>query len=54
MSFKLNPPTIKELGNLVKTCHKNRAGAVLATALVVLVVLAVGVSVAIARSGFQG
>jgi hypothetical protein len=53
MSFKFNPPALKELGNLVKTCHKYRVGAVLATVLVVLVILAFGVSAAIARSGFH-
>jgi hypothetical protein len=52
MSFKFNPPTLKELGNLVKTCHKHRAGAMLATVLVVLVILASGVSVALARGAW--
>ena len=50
MPHKFNPPSLKELGNLVKTCHKHRAGAVLATVLVVLVILAFGVAAAIARS----
>lgn len=46
-----SPPTLKALGDLVKTCHKYRVGAVLATALIVLAFLAFGVSVAIA-TGF--
>lgn len=53
MPLKLNPPTLKELGNLVKTCHKYRVGAVLAGGLVVLVILAIGLSAAIARGGFH-
>lgn len=44
MPFKLNSPTIKALGQLVKTCHKYPRGVFLAA----LLIFVSGVSVAIA------
>jgi hypothetical protein len=46
MSFNFNPPTIKALGQLVKTCHKYPRGVFLA----MMLILASGASVAIACS----
>jgi len=44
MSFNFNAPTIKALGQLVKTCHKHPRGVFLA----VMLILASGASVAMA------
>ena len=48
MPFKFNPPTIKALGQLVKTCHQYPRGVFLAT----MLILASGASVAIASSAW--
>jgi hypothetical protein len=48
MSFKLNSPTIRALGQLVKTCHRYPRGVLLAA----MLILASGASVAIAWRGW--